>query len=224
MNAKSNRDEIKKYLNACDVDVFGIAELSLYNKEFIGIDKTILDKYTFAISFGFVLSKSILDTVNNGPNALYLHHYRQLNYRLDMTGYLLSKKIEEKSYGALPFAASQVVDWQNQKAHISHKKIGEIAGIGWIGRNNLLIHPQFGAQVRYNTVLTGMPLETDAPLGTSCGECRACVTLCPAGAIKKTQSEFDHIGCFNMVKKFKNERNLGHYICGICVEACRGKR
>ena len=64
-----------------------------------------------------------------------------------MMGYLLSREIEKKGYNALPLAASQVIDWQDQKGHISHKDIG-IAGIGWIGRNNLLVSPVFGAPMR----------------------------------------------------------------------------
>ena len=104
-----------------------------------GLDAAIKEGLPYAIIFGLVLSKSVLDTVTDGPNQLYLHHYRQLNYRLDMMGYLLSREIEKKGYKAMPFAASQVIDWQNQKGHISHKHIGVIAGIGWIGRNNLLV-------------------------------------------------------------------------------------
>jgi len=97
-----------------------------------------------------------------------------------MIGYLLSREIEKKGYKAIPFAASQVIDWQNQKGHISHKHIGVIAGTGWIGRSNLLIDPVFGAQARYNTVLTDMPLMVDKPLERGCGDCMACVAVCPA--------------------------------------------
>ena len=82
----------------------------------------------------------------------------------------------------------------------------------------------FGAHVRYNTVLTDMPLEADEPLETGCGTCAACVQVCPAGAIKNERELFDHKGCFAMLKRFKNERGLGHHLCGICVKACGGKR
>lgn len=204
--------------------MFGIADLSLYDKEFVSLDEEIKGRYRFAVSLGLVLTKGVLDTVRGGPNLLYLHHYRQLNYRLDITGYSLAREIERRGYRALPFGASQLVDWRNQKAHISHKKIGRIAGVGWIGRNNLLIHPVFGAQVRYNSVLTDMPLVPDKPLERDCGGCTACITCCPAQAIKEGPSMFDHLGCFDMLTRFKNERNLGHHICGICIEVCKGER
>lgn len=205
-------------------DVYGVADLGLYGKELRGFDDPILEQYRYGIAYGLVVSKSVLDTITDGPTQFYQHHYRQVNYRLDMIAYLLSRDIERMGYKALPFAASQLIDWQNQKAHISHKRMAELAGIGWIGRNNLMVHPAFGAHVRYNTVLTDIPLTPGSPLDMGCGTCVACVSACPAHAIKTTREEFDHQGCFAMLKRFKNERNLGHHICGICVKACKGTR
>jgi epoxyqueuosine reductase len=215
---------LTSFFRKMDVDVFAVADMGLYGKEFIGLDAGTGERYPFALSFGLVLSKGLLGTLSDGPTPFYQHHYRQLNYRLDMVAYFLSREIEREGYSSLPFAASQLVDWQNQRAHISHKRIGEISGLGWIGRNNLLVNPSFGAQVRYNTVLTDMPLTPGVPIASGCGECGACEEVCPASAIGSDPSVFDHHGCFAMLKRFKNERNLGHHICGLCVKACKGKR
>ncbi len=113
--------EIKRFMQDQDVDAFGIARMADYGKEIVQLDKAFVEKFPFAISFGLVLSRSVMETVKEGPNALYLHHYRQLNYRLDMIAYLLSREIEKKGNRALPFAASQLVDWKNQKGHIPQK-------------------------------------------------------------------------------------------------------
>jgi epoxyqueuosine reductase len=208
-----------------DVDVIGVADLSLYQEEILGLPALTPGTYSRAICFGLAVSKSVLETLTDGPTLLYLHHYRQANYRLDTAAYLLAREIEKQGYRALPFPASQLVDWQNQKGHISHKRVGEIAGLGWIGRNNLLVHPKYGSQMRYNTVFTDMPLEPTAPdRQFGCGSCRACVALCPAGAIADEPGNFDHQGCFAMLKQFRNQRNVGQYICGLCVKACRGER
>jgi len=221
---KDNNRLIEDWLKEFHIDILGFGHMSLYDIDLVQIDNNLKERLPYAISFGLVLSKAVMATVIDGPNLLYLHHYRQLNYRLDMAAYILSKKIEEMGFNALPFAASQLVDWKNQKAHISHKKIGVISGIGWIGRNNLLIHPIFGAQVRYNTVLTDMPLQVNETKAFSCGACNACVNVCPAGSIKEDPSSFDHIGCYDMLTHFKNKRNLGHHICGLCIRVCKGKR
>ena len=125
-----NNSFIIDRLTEFDIDVFGIGDMSAYDKELLGLDSSTVDRLPFAVSIGLVLSKAVLDTVADGPNPLYLHHYRQLNYRLDMIGYLLSREIEKKGYKALPFAASQVIDWKNQLGHISHKHIAVVSGVG----------------------------------------------------------------------------------------------
>jgi epoxyqueuosine reductase len=208
-----------------DVEAVGVADLSLYQHEVLGLPALKPGMYTRAICFGLAVSKSVLETLSDGPTPFYLHHYRQVNYRLDMAAYLLAREIEKQGYRALPFPASQLIDWQNQKGAISHKHLGQIAGLGWIGRNNLLVHPKYGSQMRYNTVFTDMPLEPTAPDPQfGCGTCRECIGACPAGAIADQPGDFDHQGCFAMLKQFRNQRNVGQYICGLCVKACRGER
>lgn len=221
---QSNDKHLTAVLGRFDVDVYGVADMGLYNRDLVGIENKTKDDLPFAISFGLVLSKSVTATVHDGPNSLYLHHYRQLNYRLDILGYLLAREIERKGFEAMPFAASQVVDWRNQKGHISHKAIGVFAGLGWIGRNNLLVHPVFGSQVRYNTVLTNMPLTPGKPLETGCGTCTSCINTCPGQCIRESAELFDHRGCYETIDRLRKERNIGHHICGICVAACKGER
>jgi epoxyqueuosine reductase QueG len=220
---KEKIDDIRAVLGAMGADVAGVARFSRYDREIIGLGDHISRAYAFAVSLGLLLPRGVLETLTDGPTLFYLHHYRQVNYRLDMMAYLLAKEIEKRGHGALPFAASQMVDWQNQKGHISHKHIGVAAGVGWIGRNNLLVHPRFGARVRYNTVLTTMDLTAGEPVGFGCGDCFACVSVCPASAIGREPGDFDHRGCFAMLQQFKNKRNLGHHLCGLCVKACGGR-
>ncbi len=216
-------DKIEKWLRDLDVDASGVADMSAYGEEITGIGGLTARELPFAVSFGIVLSRGILETLSDGPTQLYLHHYRQLNYRLDMIAYFLGRSIEREGYRAVPFAASQVVDWQRQRGHINHKKVGVMAGLGWIGRNNLLVNPVYGSRVRYNTVLTDMPLAANKGLGMDCGSCTLCLEVCPAGAIKMEPARFDHQGCYEMLSRFRKERNIGHHICGVCVKACGGK-
>ncbi|MCX8023133.1 MAG: hypothetical protein N2745_10220 [Syntrophorhabdaceae bacterium] len=217
-------DLVKGLLDGYGVDVYGFGHITQYDRHLLGLPVATGSQLPYLITFGLLLSRAVMETTKDGPNLLYLHHYRQLNYRLDMIGYLLAGEIEKKGYRAMAFPASQLIDWRNQKGHISHKHTGVASGLGWIGRNNLLIHPKYGAYVRYNTVLTEMPLDADTPLERGCGACRACIDVCPAGAIKESPVDFDHKGCYEMITQLKNKRNIGHHICGICVEPCRGER
>ena len=74
------------------------------------------------------------------------------------------------------------------------------------------------------SILTDLPVQTDRPLDNSCGTYRRCIAACPAGAIKENVREFDHLGCFEKLKEFRNKYNVGQYICGVCVKACKPQR
>jgi epoxyqueuosine reductase QueG len=115
------------------------------------------------------------------------------------------------------------VDWQKQSAHLSHKKIGYLAGIGWMGRNNLLVNERLGSQFRLVTILTNMPLRVNSPSRKDCGDCRLCVRICPARAIKDNPSDFEHLMCFEKLREFQKQKLVDQYICGVCVKVCKGK-
>ncbi len=202
-----------------ELDVFGVADITPIRGEFL-----LQEELRAGFDRGVVIGKRVLDTVladiNDEPTPLYLHHYRQLNFFLDRAALRLAAFIRDRGFRALPIAASQIIDWKNQRAHLSHKKVGRIAGLGWTGRNNLLVHPEYGSQFRLATVLTDMPLEPDAPLDRDCGACHKCLAVCPAAAIRPDPGDFDHLACFEKLKEFRRSGVVGQFICGICVKAC----
>jgi epoxyqueuosine reductase QueG len=200
--------------------LFGVASLASIKDQF-DLSSGVVKSLSHAISIGVALSDSVLEEIDDEPTKLYYHHYRQVNFLLDRIALELASFIQKEGSRSLPIPASQVVDWANQRGHLSHKLVAKQAGLGWIGRNNLLVNPVFGARIRLVTVLTDMPLPEDEPIEAGCGKCKACVSVCPAGAIHVAPENFDHMRCFEKLREFRRSGVVGQYICGVCVKACR---
>ena len=219
----ANYQELKAFALDLGFDLFGVADVTGMRGNFL-IEPETRDRFGLAVSLGKRLSDAVLDDIRDHPTQIYFHHYRQMNFFLDRGALQVADHIQRQGFRSLAIAASQIIDWQKQRAHVSHKHVGRAAGLGWFGRNNLLVNPELGSRFRLITVLTDMPLEPGAPLERDCGACRACVAACPASAIKETREAFDHLACFETLKDFRKKGYTSQFICGICVRDCRGPK
>lgn len=223
-NPKENTEKIKALCRQWGGSLFGVADLHSFKKEEILLPPSLINQLSYGISVGFHLSDAILEEIENQPTPLYFHHYQRVNILLDTIGLTVTAAIQDIGYQAVPIPASQMVDWKTQKGHLSHKHVASAAGLGWIGRNNLLVHEKFGSRIRLVTILTDLPLAINSPSIMDCGSCLNCLSVCPAGAIKVRQEEFDHLRCFEQLRTFAKTLHFSHNICGICVKACRGNQ
>ncbi len=223
MDKATKNRELEARARDLGFDMFGVADVSGMRGDFLFGPET-RERFERAISLGKRLSDAVLDDLRDRPTQIYFHHYRQTNYWLDRAAFLLAEHIQNEGFGSLAVPASQIVDWERQRAHLSHKHVGAAAGLGWFGRNNLLVNPELGSRFRLVTVLTDMPLEPDRPLDGDCGSCRACLAGCPAGAIRETREEFDHQACYETLKDFRKKGYTSQFICGLCVRDCRGPK
>ena len=200
---------------------FGVGQAEDLRPHYHALPLDQTEGLNYGITIGARVSAAVLKGCIIGPTRHYLYHYRMINWLLDQTATKISIAIQNEGYNALPIPASNIVDWEAQTAHLSHKMIALRAGIGWIGRNNLLVHPEYGSKIRITTILTDMPLKTDSPVEKDCGECRKCIEICPVNAIKDSHKDWNKQACLEKLKYFAKAHNVGQYICGLCVKVCQ---
>lgn len=79
-----------------------------------------------------------------------------------------------------PFGYRAFVD----SAPVMERALAQKAGLGWFGKNSMLLNPQAGSLFFLGELYTDLPLPVDEPFESEhCGSCSACRTACPTGAI-----------------------------------------
>lgn len=105
--------------------------------------------------------------------------------------------------------------------------VAERAGLGFIGKNGLLITPEFGSYVYLGEIITNIEIEPDQPISLNCGECTRCVNLCPTDAligngkmIAKRCLSFQTQNKGEMPLEFRSKIRTTIYGCDICQQVC----
>ena len=134
-----NYQELKKFCLNLGADLFGVADISKIKEEF-NLSKEIIGNLDRAICLGVRLSQKILDDIKDAPTKLYFHHYKTANFFLDQLAFRVANWIQKKGVLSLPIAASQIVNWEKQTAHLSHKKILPLHKPDLIIKKRLKLH------------------------------------------------------------------------------------
>lgn len=217
--------QLVKYIVTLGANLVGFALLSEISKENRW-------GYEYGISIAIAYQPKTLLDIKNIPNHEYYKEYGELDEKLENIALNTQKYLIEIGYEAKAITReNRCLDDTTKTSMLPYKTVATRAGLGWIGKCALLITKEYGAGLRFISVLTNAPLSTATPIDISnCEKCMECVKACPANApvginwVKGMDREeiFRAFDCSNYIAErgIKYEYGRTSVTCGLCILAC----
>ncbi len=225
MDLKENLNEMSMRLGA---DLFGVASADALNDAPAGHrPKDILPNVKSVIVLGMKMldaQTDILPTDGDFFGAsprqdMFKGHSGFISQELDRIGYAIARFLEKNGFKAYhQMASAGGVDQRYLTSILSLKHLAFQAGLGFFGRNSLLITPQYGPRVRLTAVVTDAEMQPDTPVDRDlCNGCESpCISSCPANALKNPSDdslyEINKFAC----RQYLNTRPT----CAVCLKVC----
>ncbi len=192
-----DKEEIRRYGLEIGADVVGFAAAADYKTERTAALDTFLPGVKSIVVLGYRGNRGAVEC----PNNRIAMTSRMGEIELGNNNSYRMTRFIEKGTGtkAAPVPVSYPLDMQppvmGMAGDVSLRHAAVAAGLGAFGQNNLVIHPEFGAQIVFAGILTQLPFESDPPVTENpCTDCGLCVESCPAGALEK-EGYTDTIKC-----------------------------
>jgi len=146
--------------------------------------------------------------------------------------YVIKKKLKEfllkikEKYG--DFEGRVFVD----SAPVHERAWAKLSGLGWIGKNSLLINKRMGSYFFLAEIICDLKLDYDNEVSDHCGKCTKCIDACPTDAIREAQV-IDANKCIsyltienkeNIPAEFNKQLNDFIFGCDICQDVCPWNR
>ncbi len=171
----------------------------------------------------------------------YDSEFRMLNSEFSIASYALG----DDYHDIIPPKLKQIVEFIEEQlgykipnryytdtGPILERELAQRAGLGWIGKNSMLINPQAGSTFLLAEILLGIELEPDAPITDHCGTCTRCIEACPTQCILPNRS-IDSRKCISYLTIENKDEipadlrpHLQNWIfgCDVCQQVCPWNR
>ena len=141
--------------------------------------------------------------------------------------YILQDKLERLARGIEELTADFEYKGMVDTGALVDTAVARRAGIGFIGKNGLVISKEFGSYMFLGELITNLELEPDQPVDYDCGDCNRCVEACPTSCLLG-DSTMDARRCLSfqtqdkgmMDLEFRKKIKTVIYGCDICQICC----
>jgi len=129
--------------------------------------------------------------------------------------------------------AGTIAKWYVDAGPVPERELAQRAGLGWIGKNTMLIDPKRGSFCFVATVLTNLDLDLDQPFEADrCGSCRLCLDACPAMAFPEERLLDARLCISYLTIELAGEvpaeqaAKMGSWVfgCDVCQDVCPWNR
>ena len=141
--------------------------------------------------------------------------------------YILQDKLERLARGIEELTADFEYKGMVDTGALVDTAVARRAGIGFIGKNGLVISKEFGSYMFLGELITNLELEPDQPVDYDCGDCNRCIEACPTSCLLG-DSTMDARRCLSfqtqdkgmMDLEFRKKIKTVIYGCDICQICC----
>lgn len=111
---------------------------------------------------------------------------------------------------------------------LAERSLAERAGLGFIGRNRMLISPDLGSEILLGELITSVELDCDEKMPNQCSNCDKCVKACPTGALCES-GQLDASKCISYLTiehhgeipaELTGKTGMRIFGCDNCIKAC----
>lgn len=215
-----NKSTIEEIVYSLGADVCGIASVERFINAPKGFHPNdILPGAVSVIVFGKQSPMGVFESPTNVPYTLTRNKIYDLNDSISLE---LTFRIEAEGYKAVPIPSSNPYEyWDAENKHgrgiLSLKHSAELAGLGRIGKNTLLINDKYGNRLWLGAVIVDAVLEPDPITQSLCIEnCTICLDSCPQSALDGTT--INQKKCREIC--YTNTHGGVIYTCNICRKVC----
>lgn len=216
------KEEVRKEIFKLGTDVCGFASINRFENAPKGFHpEGIYEDCKTVIVFGIALPKGLYMVE---PRLIYGHFNELALPRLDQIAFQATKIIEERFKGtAVPIPSDSPYEfWEEEKMEgrglLSMRHAAVNAGLGQLGKNNLLLNPHYGNRLELGCILTDLSLESDEIQNSICIlECNRCLDKCPSKALNggSTIQKNCRVHTYG-----KNKRGFSTVDCNQCRTVC----